>query len=141
MISDKKRFPFSETGHIPGQLPTIPLTLSYREHSVTVAGLLDTEATVNVLPYDLGRELGAVWEQQTTHVRLTGNFAHFEARGLTVAANVNDFEPVPLIFAWTRKRNVPVILGQINFFLEFEVCFFSAQGVLDISPSKKQQTS
>jgi hypothetical protein len=139
MNSNKKRFPFSETGYFPGQLPSIPLILGHRGHSVTVSGLLDTGATVNVLPYDIGRELGAVWEQQITHVRLTGNFAQFEARGLNVTATVNDFDPVPLIFAWTRKRDVPVILGQINFFLEFDACFFGAQGVLEISPSKKRE--
>jgi hypothetical protein len=47
--------------------------------SLPGSGSLDTSATVNMLPHDLGRQLGAVWEQQTTPVRLTGNLARFDA--------------------------------------------------------------
>jgi len=46
--------------------PYLPITLTYQGKSITSSGLLDTGAAVNVLPHELGIELGAVWEQATT---------------------------------------------------------------------------
>ncbi|WP_407900425.1 hypothetical protein [Scytonema sp. NUACC26] len=53
--------------------PFLPLMLNYREKSQSVIGLLDTGAMVNVLPYQIGVELGAVWSEQTTMLQLSGN--------------------------------------------------------------------
>ena len=58
-----------------------------------------------------------MWEQQTTPVQLTGNLANLPAYGLIVTATVARFPPVRLAFAWTLEENVPLILGQVNFFL------------------------
>jgi hypothetical protein len=55
-------------------------------------------------------------------------------RGVVLSATVGPFAPVRLAFAWTRAENVPLILGQMNFFLEFEVCFFRARGLFEIQP-------
>lgn len=137
MLSEAQRFPFSEADKLLGaasSLPYLPLTLTHRKCSLSVSGLLDTGATVNVLPYDIGRRLNAVWEQQTTPVYLTGNLARFEARVLIVTATVSQFEPVRLAFAWTRAKNIPLILGQVNFFLEFDVCFYRAQKIFEVKP-------
>jgi len=94
--------------------------------------LLDTGASVSALPYGLGRQLGAVWEEQAVSVRLTGNLAGFEARALVVTATVGSFDPVSLAFAWTRAERIPLLLGQINFFQEFDVCFFRHRGVFEV---------
>jgi len=75
------------------------ITLIYQERSVAVSGLLDTGAMVNVLPYQMGVDLGAVWDQQTTRLRLTGNLAQLEAQELLVSAVVGKFAPVRLAFA------------------------------------------
>jgi len=99
-----------------------------------VMGLLDTAAMVNVLPYTVGLQLGAVWEQQVTSVQLTGNLAQQEARALVVAATVGKFAPVRLAFAWTKSDSVPILLGQVNFFMEFDVCFFRSQAVFEVKP-------
>ncbi len=48
-----------------GFRPYLPITLSHQNQSLEARGLLDTGATVNVLPYQLGLELGAIWEQLT----------------------------------------------------------------------------
>ncbi|GAB4521458.1 MAG: hypothetical protein OHK0046_32850 [Anaerolineae bacterium] len=53
-------------------------------------GLVDTGADVNVLPYQLGVELGAQWSQQTIGLQLSGNLSNYEARGLIVQATVAD---------------------------------------------------
>jgi hypothetical protein len=118
MPVEAQRFSFTEIDKSLGaasSLPYLPFTLSHQDTSLSVSGLLDTEATVNVLPYDIGRQLGAVWDQQTTPVHSTGNLARFEARVLIVSATVGEFAPVRLAFAWTRANNVPLILGQVNF--------------------------
>jgi hypothetical protein len=80
-----------------------------------------------VLLYQVGVDPGAVWEQQTTRLRLMGDLAQFEARGSLVSAIVGQFAPVRLAFAWTRATNVPVLLGQVNFFMEFDICFYRSQ--------------
>ena len=139
MTVEAQRFSFTEIDKSLGaasSLPYLPFTLSYQDTSLSVSGLLDTGATVNVLPYDIGRQLGAVWDQQTTPVHLTGNLARLEARALIVSATVGEFAPVRLAFAWTRANNVPLILGQVNFFLEFDVCFFRSQKVFEIKPKE-----
>jgi len=142
MLVKAQRFSFTEINkslRAASSLPYLPLTLRYQSTSLPVSGLLDTGATVNVLPYDIGRRLGVVWDQQTTPVHLTGNLARFEARALVVSATVGEFAPVRLAFAWTRANNVPLILGQVNFFLEFDVCFFRSQKIFEVKPKEPQR--
>ena len=141
MMTDMERFPFSEKDESFGaasSLPYLPLTFTYRNHSLLVSGLLDTGASVNVLPYDMGIQLGADWKRQKIPVRLTGNLAQLEARVLIVSAKVGQFAPVRLALAWTQANNIPLILGQVNFFLEFDVCFFRSQLVFEIRPKQSQ---
>ena len=115
-------------------LPLLPLALHSQGRSVAASGLLDTGATVNVLPYRLGVELGAAWEEQSVAVQLTGNLAQYEARAVLISAEVGRFPPVPLVFAWTRAEAVPLILGQVNFFLEFDVCFYRSRQMFEVRP-------
>ncbi|MBE9101337.1 hypothetical protein IQ267_18010 [filamentous cyanobacterium LEGE 07170] len=56
--------------------------------------LLDTGASVNVLPYEIGLQLGAVWEEQTVPIQLSGNLAQMEARGLVLSATIAEFSSV-----------------------------------------------
>ena len=131
-----ERFAYSQARNSAGEsalLPLLPIVLRLGEKSVATTGLLDSGATVSVLPFALGLQLGAVWEEQTVSVRLGGNLASQEARALLVSATVGGFEPVRLAFAWTRADNVPLILGQINFFAEFDICFFRAQQAFEVS--------
>jgi hypothetical protein len=88
-------FPFSEDE----ALPTIPIVLSYAGSNVAANALLDTGSTVNLLPYDIGLQLGALWEKQTVRLPLAGNLAKTEARGLFVHIQIRDLEPVRLAFA------------------------------------------
>ena len=100
-------------------------------------GLLDTGSTVNVLPYPIGLQLGFVWEQQTTPVYVTGSLERLPARGVIVSDHVASFLPVELAFAWTQATEVPLILGQVNFFIEFDVCFFRSQSAFEVSPKSR----
>jgi len=136
MDNEAIRLPFSETDKRIGGLPYLSLILIYGKNSIPVRGILDTGATVNVLPYEVGYKLGANWEQQTTRVKLTGNLARYEARAIILTAIVNKFDPIKLAFAWTEAKDVPLILGQMNFFLEFDICFYSARSIFEIAPKK-----
>lgn len=134
---NSRRYPFQpkrdEFG-VLADVPYLPLTLTYQNRSVEVMGLLDTGASVNVLPYNIGVQLGAIWEKQRFSVNLAGNLAIAEAKGLLVWATVGEFEPVQLAFAWTRVDNIPILLGRTNFFAEFDVCFYGAQLAFEVCP-------
>ncbi len=116
------------------ELAYLPLVLTTVAGSVEMQGLLDTGSTVNVLPYPVGLALGFSWEDQTIPITLTGSLARTPAYGVIVTARVASFAPVELAFAWTQAANVPLILGQVNFFMEFEVCFFRAQAAFEVKP-------
>jgi hypothetical protein len=77
-------------------LPTIPIILSYADSSVSANALLDTGSTVNLLPDDIGLQLGAIWDEQTVRLPLAGNLARVEARGLFVHVQIGNLEPVRL---------------------------------------------
>ncbi len=117
-----------------GLLPYLPMSLIYEGHAVAAPGLVDTGATVNVPPYSLGLELGAIWDEQAVSFQLSGNLAQFPARPLIVSVEVGQFAPVRMAFAWTQAENVPLLLGQVNFLMEFDVCFFRSQRVFEIQP-------
>jgi len=135
------RFPYVPMRNARGEValrPQVPLTLTYQDKFIEVTGLLDTGADVNVLPYQLGVALGAVWSAQSTTVGLSGNLANSEARGIIVSGTVGQFAPVRLAFAWTRAELVPLLLGQVNFFMEFDVCFYGSQGTFELGPKGNQ---
>ena len=134
-------FPFLPASSTPGDaalMPFLPLALRFKDgEPVQVRGLLDSGATVNVLPYGLGLRLGVVWEAQTTLVKLTGNLAAHEARAVMLQGRIADFAPVPLVFAWSRSESVPLLLGQVNFFEAFDVCFHRARRRFEIEPARR----
>ncbi len=137
---DGQRFRFTERTDTLGRssiLPYLPLTLINGDHSVNVTALLDTGASVNVLPYEIGLDLGAVWEKQTVPIQLSGNLAHSSARGLVLSGAVTQFAPVLLAFAWTQSSDIPVILGHMNFFAEFNVCFYRYELAFEVCPRNK----
>ena len=136
-MRNAQRFNFTEgfdNFGVPDALPQLPLSLIHRGSSVEVLALLDTGASVNVLPYSVGVQLGASWEEQTTSVILAGNLASVEARGLLVSVQIGNFDSVRLVFAWSLSDDAPLLLGRMNFFLEFDVCFYCSQLVFEICP-------
>lgn len=69
-------------------------------------------------------------------VQLSGNLACLEARGLVLSATVAEFSPVLLAFAWTESREAALILGYINFFAEFDVCFYRLDLAFEVRQKK-----
>ena len=131
------RFKYSTTS--PNQnesdsLPRVPLLLKQSDRVVETTGLVDSGATINVLPYEIGLQLGSVWDERKAILRLTGNLGNQQAIPFSLVAQIGEFEPVKLVFAWTNIPNVPLILGQTNFFLEFDVCFYRSKSEFEIQP-------
>lgn len=134
-MPESKRFPYviSNQAVLPDDaLPFLPIKLSRGNETTEVSGLVDSGATINVLPYQIGLKLGAVWENQMRLSQLAGNLGNYESRGLILIAQIADFELIKLAFAWTKAENVPVILGQTNFFSLFDVCFFRQDNEFEI---------
>jgi hypothetical protein len=140
LIASPQQFPFVARDPALGSAslaPMMPITLQAAQQAaqtVAVSALLDTGAAVNVLPYDIGLQLGFIWDQQTTTVELTGNLSSVEARVVLLAATVAQFPPVRLAFAWAKQDTIPVILGQVNFFMEFDICFFRSRAIFEVKP-------
>lgn len=132
-----QRFNFQPKTDLLGMIdyvPYLPLRLTYQNEDLDVMGLLDTGASVNVLPYQIGLQLGAIWEKQTISIPLAGNLSQQEAKGLLVSAKVGHFPAVNLVFAWAKVDNIPLLLGRTNFFKEFDVCFYNSQLAFEVCP-------
>lgn len=140
-VPDALRVPYSpaRTGRGDALLrPQLPLLLRLATRTIEATGLVDSGADVNVLPYLLGVELGAEWSANLPAVQLSGNLGRYEARGLVLNAVVESLPPVRLAFAWTRADHVPLILGQVNFFAQFDVCFFRSLGFVEVRPRSSE---
>jgi len=134
------RFRYSTTDPTQSEqdsLPRLPLVLRQGQQVVSAVGLVDSGATVNVLPYQLGIRLGAVWDDRKAIIRLAGNLGPVAAQPLFPMAEIADFPLIRLAFAWSRSDNVPLILGQMNFFMEFDVCFYRSQLEFEIKPRSR----
>ncbi|MFN0128783.1 MAG: hypothetical protein ACKV19_19100 [Verrucomicrobiales bacterium] len=131
-MSARHSFPYLPVPGTASVMPLLPLRLKSLEVEVKATALLDSGATVNVLPHSLGVQLGLDWTSQSHVLELGGNLARHEARGVLLEAAIEGFPPVRLAFAWSASDNVRLILGQINFFLAFDVTFRRADLAFDL---------
>jgi len=134
------RFRYSTTDPSQSELDSLPrlaLVLRHGTRVVNAVGLLDSGATVNVLPYRYGIQLGAAWNEQQATIRLAGNLGSVAAQPFFPMADIGDFPPVRLAFAWSQRDDVPLILGQMNFFMEFDVCFYRSQFEFEVKPKSR----
>jgi len=117
-------------------MPLLPLVCTIDGEINESFALVDSGSTVNVLPYSVGLSIGAIWENQSIQMQLTGNLSQFEARGLFVYVSIPSVTQdlfVRLLFAWTKAEIPRSILGQTNFFDEFDVCFFKSDTFFDVN--------
>jgi hypothetical protein len=113
--------------------PILTIDFIYQSTSIRTAGLVDSGADVNVLPYGVGTALGLIWGEQRYSLRLSGNLANYDTRVVVLLAKVADFAPVDLAFAWTQSEQAPLIFGQTNFFQIFNVCFFRSEAYFTLT--------
>jgi hypothetical protein len=137
------RFQYSTTDPTQNELdslPRLPLILRYGTRAINVVGLVDSGATVNVLPYRFGIQLGDVWDDRQATIRLAGNLGNVPAQPLFPMAEIGNFPPVRLAFAWSKSDDVPLILGQMNFFMEFDICFYRSRLEFEVKPKSSTST-
>jgi hypothetical protein len=115
-------------------MPVLPIRLTHGTADVDVTGLADSGAMVNVLPYDTGLQLGLDWNAIQPTIPLAGNLGRHSAKGVVLLGTVASYPAVRLTFAWSQSPDARLILGQINFFMEFDVCFFRSRGAFDVRP-------
>lgn len=123
----------------PGALfgkPLATITLSRNEHAMTVSALVDSGATISLLPYEMGCQLGLVWEEHTIPIQLGGPLQGIPARAVLITGCMKGLPETALVMAWVAKTDLPIppILGQVNFFQQFKVTFEGYEKVFDISP-------
>lgn len=86
------------------------------------------------MPWSVGEALRAQWDLRKATLRLAGTLAGTSAMPLLVSAKIGELPLVRLAFAWCQTDQVPLILGQTNFFMEFDVCFFRSRLEFSVVP-------
>ena len=84
-MSVVERFPYCDRDPAsPGLdlMPDLPLVLRHQFRMLSGVGLVDSGASISVLPYSLGLQLGFDWNNQKAHITLGGTLAHVGARGI-----------------------------------------------------------
>ena len=124
----------------PG-LPVLPLQLIYAAPdgtavTVPLRAIVDSGSSVNILPYDVGIRLGLCWEAQSFELPVAQWLRGTRAFGVLLGTHIEPFPPVELAFAWVEKTSaeVPILLGETNFFQEFDVCLSGSQELFSIAP-------
>jgi hypothetical protein len=110
------------------------LILKRDNQKIEALGLVDSGATVNVLPHNIGLQLGGTWDDRKAIIQLAGNLGNQTAIPFTVTAYIGEYSPTELVFAWVKNPNIPLILGQTNFFMEFDVFFYRSRLEFEIKP-------
>ena len=58
-------------------LPRVTLSLFPNNGQPDVTGLVDSGATINVLPYHMGIQLGKIWDDRKAYIKLASNLGKF----------------------------------------------------------------
>jgi len=130
------RIAYSSLPAQPGSLmPRLSIHVFSEGHVVQLSGIVDSGSATNLLPYAVGRSLGFEWNRQKRLGRLTGGLSNVESRAISVVGSFPEIvgaNEILLIFAWANSNDVPVLLGQTNFFMEFNVCFYQSQNYFEV---------
>ncbi len=113
-------------------MPDLPIVLRRQSRCLSCIGLIDSGAMISLLPYSLGLQLGRDWKYQKVPIALHGSLSQTGAFGIVVEAVAGRLPSVRLAFAWAESDQVPLLLGQFNFFEVFDVCFFRARKVFEV---------
>jgi len=124
-----QRFSYTPHPQFPVGMPLVAINLSHTSHHIVASALIDSGAALNILPFDLGIQLGLDWKRQNFSLDLGGTLAGAQAYAVLLQIELDSFPPVDLAFAWVSRpmSEVRLLLGQVNFFQVFDVHFYGAQ--------------
>ncbi len=115
--------------------PFLPVRIRYRHNDIQTMALLDSGSDINVLPYQLGLSLGADWDSQGSEEELQGIGGGIEAKRIVADLYVGAWPSIRQVFAWAQDDDIPVILGQWNFFQMVDVCFHRSRSFFEVDMS------
>lgn len=130
-----QRFSYTPHSQFPVGIPLVSIQLSHNATTITVPAVVDSGAALNILPYDTGLSLNLDWDKQTYPLNMGGILTGTQAYAVLLQAEIEPFSPLKLAFAWINKPSteVRVLLGQVNFFQEFDVHFYGHQKAFEIA--------
>jgi hypothetical protein len=136
-VSEVARFPYTSRSN-SGAMPMIPVTLQSRGGVFhTAFGLLDTGASISVLPNAIAVSLGLVWQDFAAYpVRLGGVFRGRNGRFVKLKVEVGSLPMQEVVFGWLQDDDAPLILGNANFFDVFDACFSRSNNEISIRLAK-----
>jgi hypothetical protein len=125
-----------EFSSLRGGLPLVEITLQHDTHEITIAALVDSGAAMSILPFDIGLQLGLIWEEQTVPVNVGGVLTNTDAYGVVVRGQLTPLPPLTLVFALISRTSdeVRTILGQMNFFHQFKITFEAYNNSFELTP-------
>jgi hypothetical protein len=110
----------------PGNvLPFLRMNISAVQ-KVSVIALVDSGASINLLPYSVGQALGFDWESAETGPPISGT-VQSESRIVKAKVTIGSLDEVELSFCWIKHDNVRLLLGHNDFFAHFTVCFLTRE--------------
>src|SRR3954453_21672899 len=89
-------------------MPILPIRLTHGSIVLAEHALLDTGATVSILPFDVGLRLGLDWNAPMPLVPLSGNLQRHVAKGVKLQVQVGPYPTVEVVFAWSQDTNAPL---------------------------------
>jgi hypothetical protein len=119
-------FPYQKiTSLVP--MPMLPVRLEQNVHGFDAVALLDSGASVSVLPHSMGLALSFLWNEARKGISLGGGYSNQNTRVVTLWVTVPECQRKAISFVWIPDDNARLILGQATFFHLFEVCFSGAK--------------
>jgi hypothetical protein len=103
-------------------LPFIWLRMKWQQRIIEAWGLVDSGASINVLPHRVGLQLGLNWDELPVGPVIGGAVAG-QTRTVSVLASIADFGDIPMAFCWLNHDNTRLVLGHQDFLEKFVVCF------------------
>lgn len=137
-MSNPVQFPFVSRGTggpVPDLAPLMPTRLERGGVSLDVVALVDSGAAVSVLPWSVGARFGLDWDALNVPCSIGGSAGGVAGKIIVVHGTVASFPAVPLAFVWAKSDAVPILLGQTNFFLNFDVFFYRSRGYFEVQPA------
>ena len=100
-------------------LPMVWVRLGLRHE---LLALVDTGASVNVLPHSVGLQLDLDWNSSPDGPEIGGSIAGVSKK-VKLLLKIRDFDALEMEFCWLSHNRARVILGHDDFLKNFDVCF------------------
>ena len=108
-------------------MPMLPIRLEQNGHGFDAIALLDSGASVSILPHSMGLALGFQWDKARKGISIGGAYSSQNTRVVTFWVIVPECQRKAISFVWIPDDHARLILGQATFFHLFEVCFAGAK--------------